>query len=141
MRHFIWIYCVCKFSYFHFWHVEVLPWLQQTNSPIVKTGTNTPAGIGNVLHTAAIQNCNISSDMIITTCTTILRYPIFSMRYTIVCKVNTGYRSTSEIDHGLCTCTVDNPLAKAWRLSLLTEAQTMLYLSHIQFCMCCSLEI
>ena len=28
-----------------------------------------------------------------------------------MCKVYTGYRSTSEIEHGLCACTVDNPLA------------------------------
>ena len=27
-------------------------------------------------------------------------------------KVYTGYRGTSEIEHGLCDCTVDNPRAK-----------------------------
>ena len=43
-----------------------------------------------------------------------------------MCKVYIGYHGTSEIEHGLCTCTVDNPLAKARGLS-----QTMLYLSHI----------
>ena len=48
-----------------------------------------------------------------------------------MCKVYTGYRGTSKIDHGLCACTVDNPLAKAWGLSLLTGAQTMHYLSHV----------
>ena len=36
---------------------------------------------------------------------------------------------TSEIEHGLCACMVDNPLAKARGLSLRTGAQTMLYLS------------
>ena len=48
-----------------------------------------------------------------------------------MCKVYTGYCGTSEIEHGLCACTVDNPLAKAWGISLRTGAQTMLYLSHI----------
>ena len=36
---------------------------------------------------------------------------------------------TSEIENGLCACTVDNPLAKARVLSLRTGAQAMLYLS------------
>ena len=62
------------------------------------------------------------------TCTTFHRYPIFSKRYSVLCKVYTGYCRTSEIEHGLCTCTVDNPLAKARGLSLRTGAQTMLYL-------------
>ena len=48
-----------------------------------------------------------------------------------MCKVYTGYCGTSEIEHGLCACTVDNPLAKARGLSVRTGAQTMLYLSHI----------
>ena len=47
-----------------------------------------------------------------------------------MCKVYTGYCGTSEIDHGLSACTVDNPLAKARGLSLRTGAQTMLNLSH-----------
>ena len=34
-------------------------------------------------------------------CTTIHRYPIFSTRYSVMCKVNTGYCGTSEIEHGL----------------------------------------
>ena len=63
-------------------------------------------------------------------CTKIHRYPIFSTRYSVMCKVYTGYCGTSEIEHGLCACTVDNPLAKARGLSLRTGAQTMLYLSH-----------
>ena len=46
-----------------------------------------------------------------------------------MCKVYTGYYGTSEIEHSLCTCTVDNLLAKARGLSLRTGAQTMLYLS------------
>ena len=40
-----------------------------------------------------------------------------------MCKVYTGYCGTSEIEHGLCACTVDNPLAKAWGLSLRTSVQ------------------
>ena len=48
-----------------------------------------------------------------------------------MCKVYTGYCGTSEIEHGLCACTVDNPRAKARGLSLRTGAQTMLYLSLI----------
>ena len=63
------------------------------------------------------------------TCTTFHRYPIFSTRYSVMCKVYTGYCGTSEIEHGLCACTVDNPLAKARGLSLRIGAQTMLYLS------------
>ena len=39
--------------------------------------------------------------------------PICSTRYSVMCKVYTGYCGTSEIEHGLCACTVDNPLAKA----------------------------
>ena len=64
-------------------------------------------------------------------CTTIHKYPIFSTRYSVMCKVYTGYCGTSEIEHGLCACTVDNPLAKARGLSLRTGAQTMLYLSLV----------
>ena len=60
----------------------------------------------------------------------IIVYPIFSMRYSQMCKVYTGYHGTSEIERGLCACTVDKPLAKARGLSLRTGAQTMLYLSH-----------
>ena len=41
-------------------------------------------------------------------CTTFHRYPIFSTRYSVVCKVYTGYCGTSKIEHGLCACTVDN---------------------------------
>ena len=63
--------------------------------------------------------------------TTIHRYPIFGTRYSVMCKVLTGYHGTNEIEHGLCTCTVDNPLAKARGLSLRIGAQTMLYLSLI----------
>ena len=48
-----------------------------------------------------------------------------------MCKVYTSYCGTSEIEHGLCACTVDNPLAKARGLSLRTGAQPMLYLPLI----------
>ena len=51
-----------------------------------------------------------------------------------MCKVYTGYHGTSEIEHGLCPCTVDYPLAKARGLSLRTGAQTMLYLSLVPQC-------
>ena len=46
-----------------------------------------------------------------------------------MCKVYTGYHGTSEIEHGLCTSTVDNPFAKARGLSVGTGVKTMLYLS------------
>ena len=46
-----------------------------------------------------------------------------------MCKVYTGYCGISEIEQGLCACTVDNPLAKARELSLRTGTQTMLYLT------------
>ena len=49
-----------------------------------------------------------------------------------MCKVYTGDCGTSEIEHGLCACTVDNPLAKARGLSLRTGAQPMLYLSLVR---------
>ena len=45
-----------------------------------------------------------------------------------MCKVYTGYCGTSEIEHGLCACTVDNPLAKTRGLSLRIGAQPVLYL-------------
>ena len=48
-----------------------------------------------------------------------------------MCMVYTGYCGTSEIEHDLCACTVDNPLTKARGLSLRTCAQIMLYLSLI----------
>ena len=49
-----------------------------------------------------------------------------------MCKVYTGYHGgTSEIEHDLCACTIDYPLAKARGLSLRTGAKTMLYLSPI----------
>ena len=74
-------------------------------------------------------------------CTTIPRYPIFNTRYSVMCKVYTEYNGTSEIEHGLCACTVFNPLAKARGLSLRTGAQTMLYLSlvflgRLSICVC-----
>ena len=50
-----------------------------------------------------------------------------------MCKVYTGYCGASEIEHGLCACTVDNPLAKARGLSLRKGAQTMLYLPLVLY--------
>ena len=44
-----------------------------------------------------------------------------------MCKVYTAYCGTSEIEHGLCACAVNDPLAKARGLSLRTGAHTMLY--------------
>ena len=64
----------------------------------------------------SLVTCNICFKVFYSStvfCTTIHRYPIFSMIYTVMCKVYTGYCGTSEIEHGLCACTVDNPRAKA----------------------------
>ena len=44
-------------------------------------------------------------------------------------KGYTGYHGTSETEHGLCACTVDNSLAEARGFSLHTDSQTMLCLS------------
>ena len=49
------------------------------------------------------------------------------MKYSVMCKVYTGYHGTSETEHGLCACLVDNPRDKARGLSLRTGTQTMLY--------------
>ena len=67
-------------------------------------------------------------------CTTIHRYQIFSTTYSVMCRVYTGYNGTSEKEHGLCTCTVDIPLAKARGLSLRTGVQTMLYFALVTVC-------
>ena len=50
-----------------------------------------------------------------------------------MCNVYTGYHGTSKTEHGLCACTVDNPLVKARGLSPRTGAQPMLYLSLVDF--------
>ena len=63
------------------------------------------------------------------TSTTIHSGLIFSTRCSVMCKIYTGYHGTSDIEHGLCACTIINPRAKARGLSLRTGAQTMLYLS------------
>ena len=63
-------------------------------------------------------------------CTTTPDTKIFSMLYSVTCKVYTGYHGTSEIEYGLCACTVDNPCAKAQGLSLPIDTQTMLYLTY-----------
>ena len=64
-------------------------------------------------------------------CTSFHRYPIFSKRYSVLCKVYTGYCGTSEIEHGLCACTVDNPLAKA-RDYLSVQAHKPCSISHLE---------
>ena len=63
-------------------------------------------------------------------CTTVHRHLVFRTRYSVMYKFCTGYNGASEIEHGLCACTVNNPLSKAHGLSLGTGAQTMLYLSR-----------
>ena len=57
-------------------------------------------------------------------------YQILSMRYSVMCKVYTEYHGTSEIEHGLCTCTADNPLAKA-RDYLSVQAHQPCSISHM----------
>ena len=47
-----------------------------------------------------------------------------------MCKVYTGYCGTSEIEHRLCACTVDNPLAKA-RDYLSLQAHKPCSISHL----------
>ena len=51
-----------------------------------------------------------------------------------MCKVYTGYHGTSEIEHGLCTCTVGNPLAKA-RDYLSIQAHKPRSISHLNICL------
>ena len=55
-------------------------------------------------------------------CTTIPDTQIFSTRYPVKCKVDTGFHSTSEIhvDHGLSTCTVDNIIHELQRVDYLS---------------------
>ena len=62
--------------------------------------------------------------------TTIHRYPIFCTRYSAMCKVYTVYHGNNETEHGLCACTVDNPLAKAQRKSL-QQAHKPCSISHL----------
>ena len=97
-----------------------------------KEGTCKVSGKSVVFLAFYADFCLCPKLVIITTlkvfCTTFHRYPIFSTRYSVMCKVYTGYCGTSEIEHGLCACTVDYPLAKARGLSLRTGAQTMLYI-------------
>ena len=80
-----------------------------------------------------IENVYSSKGNLMHYCTTIPRYPVFSARYSVICKVYTGYHGKSQIEHGLCACTVDNPLAKARGLSLRTGTQNMRYLSLRDF--------
>ena len=67
-------------------------------------------------------------------CTTFHRYPIFIKRYSVLCKVYTGYCGTSEIEHGLCACTVD---AKA-RDYLSVQANKPCSISHLKYLVFCS---
>ena len=67
-------------------------------------------------------------------CTTIHRYPIFSARYSIMCKVYTEYHGTSEIEHGFCTCTVDNPPLKLGDY-LSVQAHKPCSISHLSTCL------
>ena len=52
-----------------------------------------------------------------------------------MCKVYTGYCGTSEIEHGLCACMVDNPLAKAWDY-LSVQAHKPCIISHMYLLVC-----
>ena len=45
------------------------------------------------------------------------QYTIFSMRYSLMCKVLTGYHGTGETEHVLCACTVDNTSLKLGDIS------------------------
>ena len=65
-------------------------------------GGSNPLGIGQ----GGLCKYSLSQHYVFN-CTTIHRYPIFSTRYSVMCKVCTGYCGTSEIEHGLCACTVD----------------------------------
>ena len=58
------------------------------------------------------NSCIIFFISVSISCTAIHRYPIFSMRYSVMFKVYTGYHGTNEIYHGLCTCTVIIPSLK-----------------------------
>ena len=53
--------------------------------------------------------------------------------YQNLCKAYTGYHGTSEIEHSLSTCTVDNPLAKVSGISLRIGGQIIPYLSPFLF--------
>ena len=88
-------------------------------------------GTGSLPSTIATPATPVTVRDIFGICTTIHRYPILSTKYYVMCKVYTGYRCTSGIEHGLCACTDDNSLTKARGLSLHTGAQTMLYLSRV----------
>ena len=63
--------------------------------------------------------------------TSLYHSPQIPTLYHVMCKVYTGYHGRSEIEHGLCACTANNPGAKARELSLPTGTQTMLYLSLV----------
>ena len=52
-----------------------------------------------------------------------------------MCKVSIGYHGISEIEHGLCVCKVDNPLATVRGLSLHIGAHKC-SISHLFLCAC-----
>ena len=63
-------------------------------------------------------------------CTTIHRYPIFSTRYSVICKVYTGYCGTSEIEHGLWPVRSIIPSLKLGDY-LSVQAHKPCYISHL----------
>ena len=56
--------------------------------------------------------CILFSILSFLSSTIIHRYPVFSARYSVMFEADTGYHGTSEIEHGLCACAVDNPSLK-----------------------------
>ena len=62
---------------------------------------------------------------------------IVSTRYPETCMVYTRCHGTSELEHGLTPCTVDNPLAKARGLYICTDTQTLLYLANHALSLIC----
>ena len=65
-------------------------------------------------------------------CTIIHRYPIFSTRYSVVCKVYTGYHGPSEKEHGLCVCTVDGRLSPRLSSGIITvQTHKLCSISHM----------
>ena len=69
-----------------------------------------------------------------TTCTTTHRYPIFSMRYSEMCKVCTGYHGTSEI---VQVCVPVRSIIPSLKLGYYISAQAHkpCSISHMHICM------
>ena len=58
---------------------------------------NTSLTICAVDLSSTVESSRVDENLIVTiTCTTIYRYPIFSTKYSVMCKVYTGYCGTSE---------------------------------------------